>query len=263
MIEAPAPAAESSPRQPPLGISHLLLWMLGTAVVLSVYRGFASQEGTTPEQQGVVVVNHVCLSLLAGINIAAVIVYARRLVVRDAPLLVQPGHWLLAIAGASNVLMWLLMAPAAAISLLDKQHRFPEWAASCTWLAYSVGCFAAAAFHIVAMLVQREPRRWPIYFLVSAVFSALLGLVFGTMFVFSLDGPQGAMRLYDVSRVYMCLYPADQLTGIVILLFNLIADRADRRPRDWLHRVGVVVTLLQSAAVVVFLWLLNWVAAGG
>jgi hypothetical protein len=202
-----------------------------------------------------------CFSLLAGINIAAVIVYARRLVVRDAPLLVQPGHWLLAIAGVSNLVVWLLMAPVVAISVLDKEGLWRERAASFAWLASSVGCFLAAAFHAVAMLALREPRRWRLYFLVSAVFSALIGLLFGTMYLISLSEPFAGRRMYGVVQVYPCLHAVDQLAGIALLLFNLAADRADRRPRDWVHWVGVVVTLLQKAAAIAFQWLLTWAAA--
>ncbi len=60
--------------QPPLGISHLLLWILGAAVVLAVMRGFSPAAQERSATQFLHVANQVTFSLLAGTHIAAVLV---------------------------------------------------------------------------------------------------------------------------------------------------------------------------------------------
>ena len=262
MTDSPPLTVATTPVQPRLGISHLLLWMLGAAVVLSVYRWWSgNMDNMRPLMRMVTVCSQVSLSLLAGINIAAVIVFARRLLVRDAPLLFQPGHWLLLIAGVVNLVMWLLFGAAMGIKSLwgvsDPLASIPFQ------FLPMVGAFWLSVFmNLLAIGMLAPPARWRRYFLVSALFAGMLALVFGAMFLASLEGPAGWSFSFPVQS-FACLYPLDQLAAIVLLSFNFVADRADRAPHDWVHRLGVVATILQSIATLGFFWLQQWVAAAG
>jgi hypothetical protein len=234
----------------------MLLWMLGAAVVLSVYRRFAGQVENKTVLQVVLVGNQLCFSLLAGINIAAVIVFARRLIVRDAPLLKQPGHWLLVITGMSNLTAWLVIAVSAAAQLVLQQNRPFDVTPGYHWLGYGFGSFLSFAMCQVAVVTIREPLRWRICFLISGLFSAAVGLAL--VYMYLLDEPRPGSGFFSAVRWYSSLYFLDQVAGILLLSFNLIADRVDRTPRDWLHRVGTVATVLQSGAALLFVWLLAW-----
>jgi hypothetical protein len=267
MTDSPPLTVATTPVQPRLGISHLLLWMLGAAVVLSVFRWWSGDMGSMrPLMRTVTVCNQVTFSLLAGINIAAVMVFARRVLVRDAPLLFQPGHWLLLIAGAVNLVMWLLYGAAMGLKSLwgvsDPLELLPFQ------FLPMVGAFwLSVVMNLLAIGMLAPPARWRRYFLVSALFAGMLALVFGAMTLTSLEGPGGWSLYLPVQsfavQSFACLYPLDQLAAIVLLSFNLVADRADRAPHDWVHRLGVVATILQSIATLVFFWLQQWIAAAG
>jgi hypothetical protein len=233
MIEAPSPPAEFTPPQPPLGISHLMLWILGAAVVLGNYRAYSDQNEAAPILQAVFVGNQLVFSLLAGINIAAVIVYARRLVVRDAPLLAEPGHWLLAIAGVSNLAAWLVIAVGAAAQVVLQPNHPPNLTPAYHWLGYGIGSFLSFAMCQVAVVAIREPLRWRIYFLMSGLFSAGVGLALVFMYLYALDESRAGSGIFGAVRWYSSLYSLDQIVGILLLSFNLIADRVDRTPREW------------------------------
>lgn len=255
-----SPLAEPVPAQPPLGISHLLLWIFGAAVVLGVYRWWSADiNDMKPLMRALMVGNQVSFSLLAGINIAAVIVYVRRLLVRDAPLLVQPGHWLLVIAGVVNLVMWLLYGAAMGLKSLrgvtDPSESLPYQ------FLPPVGAFwLAAILNLVAIGRLAPPRRWRLYFLISALFAGILGPVFGAMSLVSLLEP-GGWSFYIPVQCYTCIYPLDQLTAVVLLSFNYVADRADLAPGDWVHRAGVVAMILQSIASLAFFFLQIWASA--
>ncbi|MEX2027641.1 MAG: hypothetical protein WEH44_10070 [Pirellulaceae bacterium] len=248
--------------QPPLGISHLLLWTFGAAVVLAVYRSLAGSSDLTPRMQFFQAAFQLVFSMLAGINVAAVVVYLRRLVVRDAPLLTEPGHWLLVIAGASNLVAWLIFGVAVAIRAVQGAAQPWELPFFMYWLPYSVGSFVAAAANWVALVRLREPLRWRLCFLVSGVFALALGFTFGAMFLYSIQEPPDESFSAAV-QAYACLYPLDQLAGTVLLAFNLLADRANDQRRDWIHRVGVIATLFQSIVSLAFYILLMWGSAAG
>lgn len=257
------PALAPKPlEQPRLGIGHLMLWTLGAASVLGFFRAFGGTDEQTPLMQTVMVRYQLCFSLLAGINIAAVIVYVRRFVVRDAPLLVQPGHWLLVNAGLANLGIWLLLGIAA----LYARWEWEDWSFAgsyqgLNWMAYSVGYLLSAGLALLAMLVLRGPLRWQLVFLASAVCSGVLTWTFGMAFFVELNSIPD--QTYVANQVYSCIYPLDQFLGVILLAFNMLADRADGTRQDWLHRVGVVTSILQSAASLVFHWLWQWVFASG
>lgn len=259
MSEAP-PSATPAQSQPPLGISHLMLWILGAAVVLGVYRWFVGIEELPPLVRAVMVGSQLTLSLLAGINIAAVIVYARRLVMRDAPLLVQPGHCLLVIAGVTNVAMWLLYGASRGLAklqgIVDPVEMIP-------YNSFSQGAaYAMSTALSLLVLVRLDlPRRWKLSFLLSAVFSGILALTFGVMFANSPIVPSDFQRFTLAALSSTYLYVAGQIVGILVLGFNAIADLADRTPRDWVHRVGVAATILQSMASLAFLLGMDWAFA--
>jgi hypothetical protein len=248
--------------QPRLGISHLLLWTFGAAVVLAVYRSLSSSSDMTPRMQSFMVAFQLVFSMLAGINVAAVVVYLRRLMVRDAPLLSEPGHWLLVIAGASNLIAWLIYGLAVGLRALQGEGQPWELPPSMPWLPYCVGSFVGAAANVLALVRLREPLRWRLCFLVSGTFALTLGIAFGAMFVYSIDEPLRD-SFFAALRAYSCLYPLDQLAGVVLLAFNILADRADYQRRDWVHRVGALATLLQSLVSLAFHALLTWGPAAG
>ena len=259
MSDAPPGSTTQPISQPPLGISHLLLWMFGAAVVLAAYRGFLGEEESAPRMQAVMVGNQVVVSLLAGINIAALVVYARRLVVRDAPFPRQPGHWLLVIVGIANLALWVFYGASLGLmkiqGIVELDETIPY-----VCLSQAAGYSLSAVLTALVAIWIREPGRWRLAFLLLAVSSGFLALTFLVMFSSSLSNIAGIDRYNQAANWYSWLYSADQVVGILLLGFNGIADRADRRPRDWVHKVGLAATIFQSLANLVVQWLLQWAA---
>jgi hypothetical protein len=234
--------------------------MLGAAAVLTIYRWFARNDEASPAMHAMHVANQLSFSFLAGTNLAAVIVFGRRLVVRDAPLPTQPGHWLLVIGGLGNLTMWLLLGVVLAMRALAAPEQ-PVRLESGDWvIPYAIACFVSSALSVVATVVPREPLRWKSYFALSALTGALLGGILVFIFLDQLLAVGGLPQTWAAWQLFLCVYPLDQVLGMLILFLALAMDRADSRKRDWVHFVGVVATFLQSAAALAMHYLWQWAA---
>ena len=92
--------------QPPLSISHLMLWILGSALILAVHHFYDNSRAIPGPLESYWRFHKVADSFLYGIQIAALLVFAARLIARNGPPPREPGHWLLVKSGGSIVIAW-------------------------------------------------------------------------------------------------------------------------------------------------------------
>jgi hypothetical protein len=200
-------------------MAHLLLWMAGCALFLSIVRQLADVR---PGPLGSAIV--VAASLGPGAAWAGLLVLIGRWL-RGSPWPVQPGHWLLAILGARLALdaalrLMLAKQPASSQAIVD--------AVTCCLL-------------VLPTLSQTVPALWKVFFsLLVLLIGAPLALIYLNAW-FGLElGP-----LAHAARAASAWSGA--LGCLLIGLFALV-DHGRGRRHGWLHWTGLAV----------WLWISGW-----
>jgi len=233
----PIPVAEIVyPPQPPLGIGHMMLWMVGSGLLLAVYRTFldadlAQRPNWLPICQ---MVSSVMYGIPGGAAVASLILTAQRRLRGGPAFPCQPGHWLLFATGsiitlqaAGYLVMWLVDSYATwrgtPVSML---------LAICPSQVMGLIVFGVACFRL------QEPFRWRILFAGLAAEHGLTALAYWTLF-------SNRLSVFgNFASVHFFLGPLAVMIGTVIVV---ILDRSRAKTRDWLHWVGVSVQLLLCA----------------
>ena len=100
-------SASAGPPRIRLSILHLLLWTLGSAVILAFFRALSSrQDGLPDDKAWVLPIYHLGYSLTLGAQVGSVPLFVMRRVSGQGGFPAQPGHWLLLIEGVSALLMF-------------------------------------------------------------------------------------------------------------------------------------------------------------
>lgn len=226
--------------QPPLSISHLMLWTLGSAIILSANRTLFQQEMPTESLRVVEVVRSIVMSILYGINLAALLVFLSRAIRWNGPLPREPGHWLLFNGGIAAIVSFLLYA-------LFLWNRGGDWNITdrklglyyfivygiqfCLWLAAIVG------------LAGRRALLWQLLFayqivicgIAAAIGAWMLWESTGDSLGMSLGGPGFGWFLWW-SQIQPWVEYVPTCVGICGLA---LWEFCRRERRDWLHYAGV------------------------
>ena len=216
--------------QPRLGIIHIMLWTLGSAMILAIYRALAEFGSMPVEARAMWYVMQTGYSVVYGAALASVILFGYRRVTKGAPFPVLPGHWLLLIQGvvftigfAGHMAMWV------AQQWVD--NFIPAMYGLAQWLANGV----AVLLLVAAILRLDDFSYWRRYFWASLVLHAIratagmMGTTWRTWLVaFSLQ-----RWLYGLGAIVLAIW----------LLVVVVRDWRRGARRDWLHWTGVVVTL--------------------
>ncbi len=248
---AAAPMLEARPL-PRLGISHLLLWMLCTSLYSAVTR--QSLEGLSAQWE---TQDEVTVAMRAGLILAyvrlvfwdcqigaawagaAVLLFTR--IRGAAPLLRQPGHWILLVVGMqAGIFMLLNFLP---LQILDN-----DFILSIRFFRTSL-LMAMAALYATAAWRSRS-RRWTVFFaalVMQQIFDSLIPFAFSAVAWF--QGNPGI----TVSFVRWTQVGAGILVAIaaVTLVAAIILDIRDRQNRDWLHWLGVAIFGISTLGTVV------------
>lgn len=234
--------------QPPLSISHLMLWILGSAIILGGYRLFEIGEG---RPEGVKLVRQVYMmagSFVNGAQVAALFIFVARLFTRKGPLPREPGHWLLFKSGASCVIGWGTLGLARWI--------IPDDTANMGLIGISIFIIAtyspAVLFLLVALLMQRGEWLWRAFFgilCLSSSINVLLGALMLAENAF-LDDSQFLGGIWGTTLYFQWISWEVWIVEVPMLVclcgLLLLDFRAGKR-RDWMHFAGVIA----EAAVVV------------
>jgi hypothetical protein len=253
------PAADDAASQPlRLTIAHLMLWTLGTAIALALFRPFLETQapsGSETAARYIAFQKFAALSLIpfGGASIAALIFAVVHRVRGGRLFPVQPGHWLLIVFGIS----YLLLALNRLLLMLRTDAGSSELA---VYFWGNVGAsIVMICVYALPIASVRDAPRWTILFVVellrrvgqlpSTIYYALM--VLGVRNVRPMEG---FMPLANGLSWFM------YVVSTVVLIVTLIREIKARPNRDYLHWTGCLtqfVLAINNMSYFVVPWLIR------
>lgn len=231
-----------------LSIAHLMLWTLGTAIALALFRPFLetlgpSDSATVNRYLAFQKIATLSLIPFGGASIAALI-FAVAHRARGGKLFpVQPGHWLLILFGVSYLLTSLTRL------VFTPRGESGGWELISYYWAYVIASAVLVFIQVLPLAFVRDAHRWTVYFAVELVRRCGSALV---MFLFALSmGPTWFGLLSVANNLNQLLL----LIGVIALAVTLVREMRDRPSRDYLHWTGCLtqsVWLLNNSVYVVY-----------
>jgi len=247
MSEAePTPPQPSVPlAEPPrnrLSIAQLMLWTLGSALILGGFRLFRQQpQPDTGRIDTILSVFYLAYSLPLGAQVGSVFLWVARRWRRQGGFPVQPGHWLLLVGGFAHLLSW------TGYAIGHFAVRFFIFDESAWWLPIEIPALLVAlvGYALTWANVRREQGIWRLAVTCLVVEYALILL----MLAFAVIRP---IQFQGTCCAPVCA---------VLLLLAGISDLANRSSeRDYLHWTGIAATvtvcILQASLPLVMRWLM-------
>ncbi len=226
------------PLQPRLSIGHVMLWTLGSAIILAAYRALVDTWEMPTHEHAFLLVMQVSSSVMYGAALSSVILFLHRRLTDGPVFPVQPGHWLLLTTGVLCVVSWLGYAAIHGA-------RWFETSDDSAFLTFLLQQFVVNAsgvlLLVLAVIHLKDTKYWRSYFWANL----MLHGVQGALGILGLAGCAilGAMSAYSVYSIQFGLH---WFAAILVLVWLLVAATLDWRRvvrRDWLHWTGVVVGL--------------------
>lgn len=246
---------EQPPRRPRLSIAHLMLWTLGTAIVLAFSRAqFAGFESATSGDSvsTYLRVSAIVTAPFTGIAMAFVIASLWRIYWRQPLPISQPGHWILFIVG----IVFLLQAGEQIVdkALFSYLAEDPDMTAllflSSLSQAFIYGVTAGLSFW--AWRRTREAPSWRFFFAATAAANGLTALSPIVLLV-SMIIKQAGMPL---TIAFGIIFVPVSIAWLISFPWAVGRDLFCRERRDALHWAGailILVLLLSAVTSMVFL----------
>jgi hypothetical protein len=236
---ATTPAAVVPP-QPRLSISHLMLWMLGSAVILGTYRLIQSDDQQPVSQRGVYQLYMVLGSFFYGVQVAAIFIFGARLVTRRGPLAREPGHWLLVKGGGSCLISWSIFGLVRFFHLDD----FTSMGISGLSILLLGFYVPSLTLDLWAIVMLRQERMWRAYIALLAVPSVINVLLAALMLAEQLLESNGPYFMAGSATTLFMQWNSlqtglGQVLGLLCLGVLVVVDYRRGRRRDWVHFAGV------------------------
>jgi len=236
------PAVTSQPKieRPRLSIAHLLLWMAGTAVALTYFRQFFwnGDSGDAARNQ-LQLAQRVFACLQApfyGAAISSVPLAVWQWCRGNRSFPTQPGHWLLLLQGVSivaGILAILIIVNPTELITSSYEEAVRHVSQREFW------CLLPTLTGVVLALRQCSEKRWRVMFWLMLMGYASAILFFGAAGeLFKAAEREGGIACYNIATSLLWFF---QTLATFVLVFCVLADRAERLPRDFLHTTGVVV----------------------
>ena len=220
------------PRQPPIGIVHILVWTACTAVLMAVYRWF-NFAGEMPGVHAIFyTVTQVPYSIIYGASLGGLILFVYRRLFGGAPFPIQPGHWLLLFAG---IICLGSMSMAALFKVASEWTDIIGRGNTLMGVRMLVIQCTQAAFLAWTVWQFRGELYWRLHFwarLAVCIVGAMIWLPF-----------LAYQDLYGVFALTRGLDSCSIFVWGVWLVAAAVADLAKAKRRDWLHWLGVAVSL--------------------
>jgi hypothetical protein len=241
-----------------LSIAHLMLWTLGTAIALALFRPYLeSQSPRTNEpavryfqfQKGITL----ALIPFGGASIGALILAAIHRARGGKLFPVQPGHWLLivfAMSYFSSALGRLLLFTRESVEL--------SRAAAAYW-GFTGLAMMMVAVQVLPLLLVRDAPRWRVLFVVEVIRRVANVVTTGLNAIWITSLASGGPSL-DYLRLASGVTSLLLLAAGVVYLITFLREVAVRPQRDYLHWVGCLTHLAALAIFAVQLlapWLLR------
>ncbi|MHB9047413.1 MAG: hypothetical protein ACYC35_15855 [Pirellulales bacterium] len=242
-----------APPAPRLGIAHLLLWVLGTCLVLSA-TNVIQQQGQFPGNHSGILLE-LAAGLAYGAAMAGLFIGVRRWW-RHGLAVAHPGHMLLYLAAIAMILDLGLSLSLSALAARDD----PRWAYRYLEYRQTIGHGAGAIILMAVIAFNRHGALWriPLAVLLLLALSEslwnLLALTGDTASAVSFLNQIGPFwwRLFDGRFVYVTAAGALAL-GATAAVDPWISGKR----RDWMHWTGVGVWLAMATpplAIAILKW---------
>ena len=219
------------PRQPPIGIIHVLIWTACTALLMAGHRWFNTSGEMSDEHALFRTVTSVLNSILYGMALGGPILLVYRRLTGGAPFPVQPGHWLLLVEGFGCLIIW---SAFVGTRVLERWNDTPDY--DMFYVAVRVLTIQASLAVVLACVGWRFRGElyWRLYFWIRLPFYMAVALAWLPPLV------------SHYTQVPFSLVNGVQSCGVFVwglwLVAAVIADWAKAKRRDWLHWLGVVVS---------------------
>ena len=250
----PAEPAPPVPR-PRLSIAHLMLWTLGTAIVLALSRLEISAfetpgysffgESYDRRLQTYFRVMAIVTAPFTGIAVAFLLASIWKLYHKQPLWLVQPGHWIL----LTGAVAFLLTAVGQLIQFLLTPLA-PAEGGSASWFfltqsSSTVLSLVMAGMNYVAWRRSAGPPRWRFYFASSAVLYA-----YAVAIAFIVLAALASEALMNVMFVFAIIALPIYLACLVSFPYAVLRDLALKEYRDALHWAGVALAIVAVVSAV-------------
>jgi hypothetical protein len=243
-----APSDASPPIR--LSIGHLMLWTLGSAVILGCFRAFDSGREYLPERVALVQpFYHLGYSLTLGAQVGSVLLFVLMRFSGKRGFPSQPGHWLLLIEGISAI----LMLGGYGVFLLIDNREFPG-----LYVYFSLqipNLAVCTALYVLAFVktAKQSPWRYAIAIaaLIHAIQLVLCVITILSEFVERSSSRWPGLGIWELPR---------SLTAVVLGLAILVASLLDWRnhvQRDVLHWTGLTALVANQFLHLIYLAILT------
>jgi hypothetical protein len=234
--------------QPPLGIAHLMLWMVVSAVFLTLDQ-YALRDIPTALRIKLQVYAGV-LAIIHGAAVAMVPIWITRALRGGPPFPTAPGHFL------GLLLAWNSVAQALASAAMAGLRILTEDGASASMSRLTLQLFvemSLAPLALLSLMFCLQPTRWMVVFLVLALCNGMRILARTAGLMCEFQARYDGAYLWPQRALWLSMIAIS-----AVLIAATAIDLARSRPRDWLHYVGVIATIAQAAAYGGFL-LAMWI----
>lgn len=241
------PFADLPPRRR-LTIAHLMLWTLGCAISLGLYRTVWLTEQRPDDRMATALQYFGLLYCFpAGARIGSVLLCGWMACRGDKSFPVQPGHWLLLNEGISNLLSWLGRSAVILLAGLESRSSVLLWAAMIP------NCVVTAVLYGVALSSSsNESRLWRAAFSFLLLEHAVAALTVGLMAIYALADP--VQLRWSVWSLFNLQYSCCPMILLVLIPIVALTD-PKRSQTDFLHWTGVITMVASSLLNGLFRWL--------
>jgi hypothetical protein len=213
-----------------LTIAHLMLWTLGSAIILGCFRALTDPAAELPEEVNrVLPFYQLGMSLALGAQVGGVLLFGWRRIAGRGGFPQQPGHWLLLVEGLSAIFVVAAYGLYQLLNWQDETSLYVYFALQIPNLLVCTIGYGLALGHTPA-----DPP-WRFAF-------GLCALLYGGLCLVHLL----AIGLWQFTADVRLSFGAWDVLGIVVLVVNF-ADRRTYSHRDFLHWVGIAALIANVA----------------
>lgn len=211
-----------------LRISHLLLCLASTAVLLTFWKNIAADFTPPPGFEFLSYATQLAHGIVYATVLSAAAIQLLERSQNGLALARQPGHWLTLIQAAT-----ILGELVAASTILENASSFRFY-----WIIFCLTYFLGVVGFVLAYW-RTQVLRWKYLFGLLCLIS-LLGF-FSSLSVNVLLNRSSFGSLFTAMRF---LASVGRIVSYFWMIFAIAKDRRERIQHDWLHWIGVTCFLL-------------------
>jgi hypothetical protein len=247
--------------QPPrnrLSIAHLMLWTLGSAIILAGFRAFANQPQQDQGRLGTILsVFYLAYCLPLGAQVGSVAIWALQRVRGPQIFPTQPGHWLLLIEGVSGLLSWLGYAIVLGTAQLLSLETYGQGS---LWLLAQIPPLATALVLYIRSWrnFRHEGSLWGLANLALVLQHLLILAPVALLALCEWFVGPSASAFYPYGPFEVQSRCCGPVSGLAVLLAGIADLRTRAAKRDYLHWAGIASLVLLAALQFALPLIVQW-----